>query len=96
MNWRVPGTSRGGTSTRLSPKGLSTSTSASQIPGPSNLTRASYLSGSAVARIALNEGLIADEGQLIRPAFYLAESVRDWLVDYLRAEVAQRPRWNLL
>jgi len=54
------------------------------------------LPGSSVARIALNEGLIADESQLIRPAFYLAESVQDWIVDYLRAEASQRPRWNLL
>lgn len=54
------------------------------------------LPGTAAARRALDEGLITDEAQLIRPTFYLAEPVRDWLVDYLRAEAAQRPRWNLL
>ena len=54
------------------------------------------LPGSAVARMARDEGLIGDEGELIRPAFYLAESVRDWIVDYLRAEATQHPRWNLL
>jgi hypothetical protein len=54
------------------------------------------LPGSAVAALALKEGLVADEGELLRPTFYLAESVRDWLVDHLRAEAAGRPRWNLV
>lgn len=52
--------------------------------------------GSALAKIALQEGLIAGEGELIRPTFYLAEPVREWIVDYLQAESAQHPRWNLL
>ena len=54
------------------------------------------LPGSAVTALAKEEGLIFDEASLIRPTFYLAESVRDWIVDYLKTEVAQRPRWNLL
>jgi hypothetical protein len=54
------------------------------------------LPGSAVAALALKEGLVAHEEELIRPTFYLAESVRDWLVDYLRAEAVGRPRWNLV
>jgi len=54
------------------------------------------LPGSAVAALALKEGQIAEEEELIHPTFYLAEPVRDWIVDYLRAEAAGRPRWNLV
>ena len=54
------------------------------------------LPGSAVAAQAKEEGLIGDEGELIRPAFYLAEPVRDWIVDHLKAEAGKNPRWNLL
>ncbi len=54
------------------------------------------LPGTGVARQALAEGLITAEADLIKPTFYLAASVRDWLVDYLQAEKAKHPRWNLL
>ena len=54
------------------------------------------LPGSAVAAQAKEEGLIGDEGELIRPTFYLAEPVRDWIVDHLKAEAGKNPRWNLL
>jgi hypothetical protein len=56
----------------------------------------SILPGTAVAARALKEGMIADEAELIRPTFYLAAEVRDWIVDDLKAEVASNPRWNLL
>ncbi|MDA0734297.1 MAG: cobalamin-dependent protein [Chloroflexi bacterium] len=52
--------------------------------------------GSDVARAALKEGMIADESDLIRPTFYLAESVREWIVERLTAEAAANPRWNVL
>jgi hypothetical protein len=48
-----------------------------------------------VATQALAEGLIQDESDLIKPTFYLAESVREWIVDDLQAEAAQHPRWNV-
>ena len=48
------------------------------------------------ARKALQEGLIADQSELIRPTFYLAEPVRDWIVDRLKAEAEKYPRWNLI
>ena len=54
------------------------------------------LPGSAVAALAIKEGQIAEEEELIHPTFYLAEPVRDWIVDYLRAEAVGRPRWNLV
>ena len=56
----------------------------------------SILPGTAVAAKALEEGLITDEAALIRPTFYLAAEVRDWIVEYLTAEAAQNPRWNLV
>jgi hypothetical protein len=56
----------------------------------------SILPGTAVAARALEEGLIAEEAELIRPTFYLAAEVRDWIVEYLKAEAAKNPRWNLL
>ena len=56
----------------------------------------SVLPGTAVAARALEEGLIADEAELIRPTFYLAPEVREWIVDYLKAETLDNPRWNLM
>ena len=52
--------------------------------------------GTPVAQVALDEGLISDESDLIRPIFYLENSVREWIVDRLKSEVATNPRWNLL
>ncbi|MGH8068474.1 MAG: B12-binding domain-containing radical SAM protein [Candidatus Entotheonellia bacterium] len=56
----------------------------------------SILPGTTVAARALEEGIIADAAELIRPTFYLAAAVRDWIVDYLTAEAAHNPRWNLV
>ena len=53
------------------------------------------LPNTAVVRAAIEEGLIESESDLLRPVFYIEESVRDWLGDRLREEVAARPRWNL-
>jgi hypothetical protein len=54
------------------------------------------LPGTAIAAQALTEGRITDESDLIKPTFYLAESVQDWIVDYLQAEKQKHPRWNLV
>jgi len=51
---------------------------------------------SPVADSALKEGLITDESDLIRPYFYIAEPVRDWIVDRLQAEAEANPRWNVV
>ncbi len=56
----------------------------------------SLLPGTREAALALDEGLIRDESELIKPTFYLAEEVRDWIVDYLKEAAAENPRWNLL
>ncbi len=54
------------------------------------------LPGSPVAQAALEEGLITGEGDLLRPVFYLADEVKDWIADRLRQEAAANPRWNLM
>jgi hypothetical protein len=56
----------------------------------------SILPGTGVAKRAVEEGLVRDESELIRPTFYIAPEVREWLVDHLKAEAAGHPRWNLL
>ena len=56
----------------------------------------SIMPGSPVAALALEEGLISDEAELIKPTFYIAEPVKDWIVDFLKEEAAQNPRWNLM
>ena len=55
----------------------------------------SVMPGTDVAALALEEGLISDESELIEPTFYIAGEVRDWIVDYLKEEAAKHPRWNL-
>ena len=55
----------------------------------------SVMPGTGVAALALEEGLISDESELIEPTFYIAGEVRDWIVDYLKEEAAGNPRWNL-
>ena len=55
----------------------------------------SVMPGTDVAAKALEEGLISDESELIKPTFYIAEEVRDWIVDYLTEQAAANPRWNL-
>ena len=55
----------------------------------------SVMPGTDVAALALEEGLISDESELIEPTFYIAGEVREWIVDYLKEEAANHPRWNL-
>jgi hypothetical protein len=55
----------------------------------------SVMPGTEVAVIAKQEGLIKDESELVKPTFYIADEVKDWIVDYLKEQVDQDPRWNL-
>ena len=55
----------------------------------------SIMPGTGVASLALEEGLISDESDLIEPTFYIADEVRDWIVPYLQEQAAGNPRWNL-
>jgi radical SAM superfamily enzyme YgiQ (UPF0313 family) len=50
----------------------------------------------SLARQAVAEGLIHAEADLLRPTFYLAAGVRDWLVEHLRVAAATQPRWHLM
>ena len=54
------------------------------------------LPGTPVAEAAMEEGLFTDENELIRPTFYIDGSVRSWIVERLKSEAAQNPRWNLM
>lgn len=49
-----------------------------------------------ISQRALAEKLIDDESDLVKPTFYLAEGVRDWIVEYLMTEKAMHPRWNVI
>ena len=53
------------------------------------------LPNTPAAKMAVEEGMIESESDLIRPVFYISEEVRDWLPDKLREEADSRPRWNL-
>jgi anaerobic magnesium-protoporphyrin IX monomethyl ester cyclase len=54
------------------------------------------LPGTPVARLALQEGRIHAESQLLHPTFYLEEAVSPWLLERLRAEAERHPRWHLM
>jgi radical SAM superfamily enzyme YgiQ (UPF0313 family) len=49
-----------------------------------------------LSQLAMEEGIIQSDVDLLRPTFYLAAGVRPWLLDHLRAAVAAQPRWHLL
>ncbi|NQW24015.1 MAG: cobalamin B12-binding domain-containing protein [SAR202 cluster bacterium] len=55
----------------------------------------SVMPGTEVAVIAKKEGLIKDESELVKPTFYIADGVKDWIVDYLKEQAEANPRWNL-
>ncbi|HCP24761.1 MAG: radical SAM protein [SAR202 cluster bacterium] len=55
----------------------------------------SVMPGTEVALAAKREGLIKDESELVKPTFYIADGVKDWIVDYLKEQTDQNPRWNL-
>ena len=48
------------------------------------------------ADAAIKEGIISHENDLIKPSFYIAEPVRDWIVDRLKSAAETNPRWNLV
>ena len=56
----------------------------------------SIMPGTLEARLAVEEALVADESELIRPTFYIDPEVREWIVDHLKQAAAEQPRWNLL
>ncbi len=53
------------------------------------------LPNTPIAKAALEEELISSDSELIRPTFYMADGVKPWLAERLRAEAADQPRWNV-
>ncbi len=51
--------------------------------------------GTALAGIALREGVITEHTNLLRPAFYLARGLEDWLLPTIRRRIAERPHWMM-
>jgi radical SAM superfamily enzyme YgiQ (UPF0313 family) len=47
----------------------------------------------AVARIAVEEGFISAEDDLLKPRFYLAKGLEDWLPGTVKSWMAERPNW---
>jgi radical SAM superfamily enzyme YgiQ (UPF0313 family) len=46
-----------------------------------------------LARIALADGVVSENDDLLQPRFYLAEGLEDWLPDTVHSWLAQRPNW---
>ncbi|MDA1220324.1 MAG: cobalamin-dependent protein [Chloroflexi bacterium] len=53
------------------------------------------LPGSRSTDQARSDGRIFDDGDLIQPTFYIAESVKDWIVDHLQAAANDNPKWSV-
>ena len=49
--------------------------------------------GLALHRQALEEGVVAPEDNLLRPRFYLAPAIREWIWEYLAGVTARHPNW---
>ena len=54
------------------------------------------LPGTRAAELAIEEGLIQSNSDLIRPTFYVDPGVRDWIADYVRNISEGHSRWHLL
>lgn len=50
---------------------------------------------STLSRIAIEEGIIESDDELLEPRFYVDAAVRDWLPERLQKEAAEHPRWNV-
>jgi len=46
-----------------------------------------------LARIAVREGVIGADADLLHPCFYIVPDLEDWLRETVRAWVAERPHW---
>ena len=54
------------------------------------------LPGSDLTKLALEEGIIPDEEQLLMPVFFVAPAVRDQLVGILEKAAGENPSWNVM
>jgi hypothetical protein len=46
-----------------------------------------------LARIALADGVISENDDLLQPRFYLAKELEEWLPETVKSWLAQRPNW---
>ncbi len=46
-----------------------------------------------LAKIAVNEGLISPEDNLLKPTFYMVPEIKDWLEETLNVWMAKRHHW---
>lgn len=53
------------------------------------------LPGSKSAEQARSEGQVFEDGDLLLPAFYVADSVKDWIVDHLQTEADKNSNWSI-
>ena len=53
------------------------------------------LPGSHSAEQARSEGRDFSDADLVLPAFYVADSVKEWIGDYLKAEASQNLAWSV-
>ena len=54
------------------------------------------LPGSDLTAMAVREGIIDENANLLMPAFYVAPEVREGLLDTLQAAARAHPNWNLM
>jgi len=47
----------------------------------------------ALAKTAVEEGLISADEDLLFPKFYIVKGLEDWLYETVRAWMAERPNW---
>jgi len=47
----------------------------------------------ALAKTAIDEGVILPGDNLLFPKFYLVKNLKDWLRETVKAEIAHRPHW---
>jgi radical SAM superfamily enzyme YgiQ (UPF0313 family) len=49
----------------------------------------------SLAKMAIDEGLISSQDDLLFPRFYLAKGLEDWLPETLKKWAAPRPHWRI-
>jgi radical SAM superfamily enzyme YgiQ (UPF0313 family) len=47
-----------------------------------------------LAKIAVDEGRIGTDDQLLAPTFYMVREIEDWLAETVKARMAERPKWT--
>jgi len=51
--------------------------------------------GTALAKQAVSEGVIAAEDDLLYPKFYLAPEIKGWLQEIVNDRMKDRPHWMM-